>query len=69
MPTREKSASRSTSSVDPAFAARISEAMERVTGDIVITFSADGNCIPEVIPELIARMREGYDMVIASRYF
>lgn len=45
------------------------EAMGRVTGDIVITFSADGNCIPEVIPELIARMREGYDMVIASRYF
>jgi len=37
-------------------------------GDVVITFSPDGNSIPEVIPELVAKMREGYDMVIASRY-
>jgi len=39
-----------------------------VKGDIVITFSPDGNSIPEVIPELIAKMKEGYDMVIVSRY-
>ena len=38
-------------------------------GDIVITFSPDGNSIPEVIPVLIEKMKEGYDMVIASRYF
>lgn len=40
-----------------------------IRGDVVITFSPDGNCIPELIPELIEKMKEGYDMVIASRYF
>jgi glycosyltransferase involved in cell wall biosynthesis len=45
------------------------EAMPLVRGDVVITFSPDGNCVPEVIPTLIAKMHEGYDMVIASRYF
>lgn len=39
-----------------------------IVGDIVITFSPDGNSIPELIPTLIAKISEGYDMVIASRY-
>jgi len=39
-----------------------------IKGDIVITFSPDGNSIPELIPELIDKMAEGYDMVIVSRY-
>ncbi len=39
-----------------------------IKGDIVITFSPDGNSIAEKIPELIEKMKEGYDMVIASRY-
>lgn len=39
-----------------------------VQGDVVITFSPDGNSVPELIPDLIAKMKEGYDMVIASRY-
>ena len=39
-----------------------------IRGDVVITFSPDGNSLPEAIPELIAKMNEGYDMVIASRY-
>lgn len=39
-----------------------------IKGDALITFSPDGNSVPEVIPELIAKMNEGYDMVIASRY-
>ena len=44
------------------------EAWPKVRGDAVITFSPDGNSIPELLPELIAKFREGYDMVIASRY-
>lgn len=44
------------------------EAMKYVTGDIVVTFSPDGNSIPELIPPLVAKMKEGYDMVIVSRY-
>jgi len=44
------------------------EVMRYVKGDIVITFSPDGNSIPELIPPLIEKMQEGYDMVIVSRY-
>lgn len=44
------------------------EAWPLVRGDVVITFSPDGNCVAEAIPPLIAKMREGYDMVVASRY-
>ena len=44
------------------------DALEYVAGDIVITLSPDGNCIPETIPLLINKMDEGYDMVIVSRY-
>ncbi len=44
------------------------EAINNMESDVVITFSPDGNCIPEVIPKLIKKMQEGYDMVIASRY-
>jgi glycosyltransferase involved in cell wall biosynthesis len=44
------------------------EVWPRVSGDIVITFSPDGNSIPALIPGLIEKMRQGNDMVIASRY-
>lgn len=43
-------------------------AMTHATGDIIILFSPDGNSIPERIPPLIEKMKEGYDMVIVSRY-
>lgn len=44
------------------------EAMAKVTGDIAIVLSPDGNSVPEKIPELAAKMKEGYDIVIVSRY-
>ena len=44
------------------------EVLPYIEGDAVITFSPDGNSIPELIPELIDKMEAGYDMVIASRY-
>ncbi|MEX0715353.1 MAG: glycosyltransferase family 2 protein [Planctomycetaceae bacterium] len=49
-------------------------AWPHIIGDAVITFSPDGNSIPELIPDLIRKFEEGevtgagYDMVIASRY-
>lgn len=52
----------------PGFRHAYFEVWPYVEGDVVITFSPDGNSIPELIPELVARMREGYDMIIASRY-
>jgi glycosyltransferase involved in cell wall biosynthesis len=44
------------------------EVLPLIEGDIILTFSPDGNSIPELIPALIDKMEEGYDMVIASRY-
>lgn len=44
------------------------EVLPYIEGDVILTFSPDGNSIPELIPELIEKMKEGYDMVIVSRY-
>lgn len=44
------------------------EVLPKVTGDVILTFSPDGNSIPELLPQLVQKMDEGYDMVIASRY-
>lgn len=44
------------------------EVLPLVKGDVVVTFSPDGNSIPELIPVLIEKMKEGFDMVIVSRY-
>src|SRR3954468_11898410 len=45
------------------------EAWPMIRGELVVTLSPDGNCPPGAIPELIAKLKEGYDMVIASRYY
>lgn len=44
------------------------EVFPKIIGDVVISFSPDGNCPIDAIPRLRAKMTEGYDMVIASRY-
>jgi glycosyltransferase involved in cell wall biosynthesis len=45
------------------------EALPHVKGDVILTFSPDGNSIPELIPVCIKKMKEGnFDMVIVSRY-
>lgn len=44
------------------------EALEFIKGDVIITFSPDGNSLPECISPLVEKMKEGYDMVIVSRY-
>ncbi|MBI2608134.1 MAG: glycosyltransferase family 2 protein [Deltaproteobacteria bacterium] len=44
------------------------EVIQIAQGDVVVAFSPDGNSVPEMIPSLIQKMKEGYDMVIVSRY-
>lgn len=44
------------------------EIMPYVEGNVVLPFSPDGNSIPELIPALVEKMKEGYDMVTVSRY-
>jgi glycosyltransferase involved in cell wall biosynthesis len=53
---------------EPGIRQAYMEVLPLVTGDVILTFSPDGNSIPELIPPLIAKMKEGYDMVIVSRY-
>lgn len=48
--------------------AAFSESLPHIRGDIAIYFSPDGNSVPDRIPPLIAKMREGYDIVTVSRY-
>lgn len=44
------------------------QAHAATTGDVIITFSPDGNSRADRIPALIAEMKKGFDMVIVSRY-
>lgn len=44
------------------------ECYDHIKEDIIITFSPDGNSLVETIPMLAEKIKEGYDMVIASRY-
>ncbi len=44
------------------------EALPLIEGDCIVSFSPDGNCDPAVLPRLVDKMREGYDLVIGSRY-
>ena len=44
------------------------EAFPHVRGEVVVTFSPDGNSLPSAIPDLVRAMAAGADMVIASRY-
>ncbi len=44
------------------------EAINIVKTDYVIEFSPDNNCTPEELPEIVKRIKEGYDIVVISRY-
>lgn len=44
------------------------EAWPLIRGEVVVTLSPDGNCRIDLLPELLSKIKEGYDMVIASRY-
>jgi glycosyltransferase involved in cell wall biosynthesis len=44
------------------------EALPLIQGDTIVSLSPDGNCDPQVIPQLLAMMRQGYDLIIGSRY-
>lgn len=44
------------------------EALPLIEGDAILSISPDGNCDPAFLPRLIDKLREGYDLVIGSRY-
>lgn len=41
---------------------------ENIHTDCVVEFSPDGNCMPDQMPDLVARLRQGDDLVVVSRY-
>ena len=53
---------------EPGIRQAYMEVLPKVRGDVILTFSPDGNSIPELLPQLVRKIDEGYDMVIASRY-
>jgi glycosyltransferase involved in cell wall biosynthesis len=44
------------------------DCFDQAEGDVIIAFSPDNNSVPELIPLMIEKIREGNDLVIASRY-
>ena len=45
------------------------EGVAAAIGEAILAFSPDGNSLPALIPQLVAKLHEGgYDMVVASRY-
>jgi glycosyltransferase involved in cell wall biosynthesis len=50
------------------YGSAILEALELARGEIVVEITADGSSLPEIIPALIAKIGEGNDLVLASRY-
>ncbi len=42
-------------------------AFQKVTGDVVINMSADLQDPPEIIADIVAKMNEGHDIVLAAR--
>lgn len=50
------------------YGAAIREAIEKSTGDLLIEFQPDGNSLPENVPAMVNKLKEGYDFVVGSRY-
>lgn len=50
------------------YGAGILEAIRVAKGDIIIEFPPDGNSLPDRILPALEKVREGYDLVIVSRY-
>ena len=50
------------------FGAAIMSGIKQAKGDIIVVLNADGSMNPKDIPNLVDKISEGYDMVMASRY-
>ncbi len=47
--------------------AALTAALDHATGDVVLAMDADLQDTPEVLPDLLARLDEGYDVVVVRR--
>lgn len=46
----------------------LNEAIQRVSGDIVVLYAPDGSFLTDRIPLMVQKIREGYDIVNVTRY-
>ncbi len=46
----------------------IRQAVERITEDVIVLMASDGNDDPRYIPDLLAKIAEGYEIVSGSRF-
>src|SRR5207302_10014948 len=44
------------------------DAIRELDTEYVIEFSPDGNCPVEILPALVDKLAQGYDLVVVSRY-
>jgi glycosyltransferase involved in cell wall biosynthesis len=56
------------SQLRPGLQFAVFDVARALTHDYVIEFSPDGNCKADQLPELVAKLREGHDHVVVSRY-
>lgn len=54
--------------IRPGILFSILDAYPHIKGDYLITFSPDGNALAKLLPQMVSKIREGADLVIASRY-
>lgn len=54
--------------VQRGYGSAMREGVELAQGEIIVEFPADGSSLASAVPELVARVEEGWDLVIASRY-
>ncbi len=52
----------------PGLLFAILDAYPHIKGDYVITLSPDGNTLPDLLPQMVSKIKEGAELVIASRY-
>jgi len=50
------------------FGAGVDSGIKEAKGDVVVVVNADGSQNPRDIPRLLEKIKEGYDLVLASRY-
>jgi len=48
--------------------AAMNEAVRKVSGDVIILFAPDGSFLPEMIPPIIQKLEQGYDIINVTRY-
>jgi len=48
--------------------AALKEGVEKSTGDIIILYAPDGSFLPDRIPLMVEKIKQGYDVVNVTRY-